>query len=143
MMQLVRNQHGVILDPEFHDGLLLGIVMSPSDKSLTVHCQTIDKEDCRLTIPQIVRLRADDFRQGNIIFEMTLREGPEVPEEAVRKLWQFEGDMAAKHLATLMRKIQSDRWILFEIGSSYGCELLAVSQGSIADVTWSAAAPVG
>jgi hypothetical protein len=55
---------GRLIDPEFHDGLLLGIVLSEDREDLTLFCRREDGKDFSLVVPQIDRLRVDNFLQG-------------------------------------------------------------------------------
>jgi hypothetical protein len=132
-MDFERDERGNVTSPDFHDGELLGMVLSPAERSLRLCCRTVDKQEYELHIPKIVRLLANNFREGDIIFEVAPYEGARVSEHAVKALWQYDEAMAKKLLATQMREIRSSGWTLLEIGSSYGCELLAMSRQSPAD----------
>ncbi len=129
------DARGVIIGPDFHDGKLMGMRLYTADKSLILYCRTVDEKDYELTIPKVVRLVANDFREGNIIFEATLCEGTKVPEHAVKELWQYNAAMRKKHLDIQMQQIHSGRWTLLRIESSYGCKLLVLSQESAAHIS--------
>ena len=121
---------GVVLDPELHDGFLRGITVSPS-KTLTVACSTLSGENVELVLEDVVRLRADNFREGNIIFEVRLLRGSACSPELVRKVFNYSDEEAARLLPRDMRTIANESWNLIAIDSSYGCELVAIARGSV------------
>jgi hypothetical protein len=89
-MTLVIDGNGTVTDPDFHDGQLLGIVLSPDREDLTLYCRRVDGRDFSLMLPRIVRLRVDNFLEGNIIYEISIREGDRCPAEAVQRLWNYD-----------------------------------------------------
>jgi hypothetical protein len=122
------NERGVLINPDLHDGLLVGLVLSPP-KSLTLVCKTVDGTDCNVVVTKIEHLRADNFLQGNIIFEICIYEGRNCSLDALKKLYAVKEDQQLdRFLPDAMAKIIRERWSLLELGSSYGCELLALSR---------------
>jgi hypothetical protein len=127
-MKPILDRNKVLIDPELHDGQLLGIIVSPDREDLTLYCRRTDGVDIAVTLPDLIRLRVDNFLEGNIIFEISIREGEQCSADAVRKLWNYDETEAGQHLATLMKEIKDGGWSLIELSSSYGCELLAMSR---------------
>jgi len=138
-MDLRRDNSGTVIEPEFHDGQLLGFVLSPSDQSLTIFCQTVDKLDYVIRVPSLVRFRGDDFREGNIIFDISIREGRAIPPSAVRKVWSYDDAAADKFLTSRLEEIGRGKWALLEVTSSYGGQLLAISRSAASSLTITAA----
>jgi hypothetical protein len=123
---------GTLKAPDLHDGQLTGISMG-DDETLTLYCSSVGGGSCTLRIPNVTRLRADNFREGNVIFEVNVYEGEECPEALVGRLYN-EGQNGG-NLASHMLEIRQKRWALFELTSSYGCELLALSRRSAIGIT--------
>lgn len=110
---------------DLHDGYLNGIVVR-AENTLVLHCKTADGKTGTLTIPGLVRLRADNFNEGNIIFELSFHRGRECPEDLVKKLKGYDEIRDAETLSRDMKNIEERNWTLLELTSSYGCDLLAL-----------------
>jgi hypothetical protein len=134
-MTLVLDGEGILRDPGLHDGLLLGIVLSPNGDKLTLLCRDVDGKEFRLTIPELVRLRVDEFMLGNIIFDVSIREGDNCPPESVQRAYSYDDDSARKYLPSRLKEIRDGRWTLVEVGTSYGCELFALSRAHADQIT--------
>ncbi|HEY6418986.1 MAG TPA: hypothetical protein VIX59_08285 [Candidatus Binataceae bacterium] len=134
-MILVIDPDGTLIDPEFHDGLLLGIVLSPDGGDLTLLCRRVDGRDFSLALPRLVRLRADNFLEGNIIFGISIYEGDSCPPEDVRWVWDYNDEHAQQYLPKHMKDITDERWTLLKVTTSYGCELVALSKAHADEIT--------
>ncbi len=89
-MDILRDDSGVVRNPSFHDGRFLGLVISPDKRQLTIYCQTVDGLQYEITAPGLVRLRADNILEGNIIFDLAVHEGGTISADAVKKLWRYD-----------------------------------------------------
>jgi len=98
-MTPVMDPDGTMRAPDLHGGLLLGIVLSPDREDLTLFCRTADGTDLRLTFPGLVRLRVDNFLEGNIIFEVSIRAGDRCPPAALKRVWDYDDNESRQHLA--------------------------------------------
>jgi len=127
-MKAVLGVEGVLIDPQPHDGLLLGIVLSEERKDLALLCRQGDGKDFSLVVPKLERLRADNFLAGNIILRISIYEGERCPAAIVRWMFDYDDDEARKHLANHMKAITDGRWTVVEITTSYGCDLVALSE---------------
>jgi hypothetical protein len=92
-----------------------------------------------LIVPAIERTRADNILQGNIIFEISLLEGQKCPSALIEELYCYINEVrnhryskneapANTFIPNQLEKIAREKWTLVTIGSSYGCELLALSR---------------
>lgn len=113
--------------PDLHDGYLEGILVS-KDKTLMLSCRDAMSREWLITVPKLHRLKADNFSEGNIIFEINLYVGDNCPHVLIQKLQGYREEMAAESLSKDLEKISKGNWTLVEITSSYGCELLALSE---------------
>lgn len=120
--------------PDLHDGYLEGILVS-KDKNLILSCRDVTSREWLITVPKLHRLKADNFSEGNIIFEITLYVGDNCPHILIRKLQGYREEKAAESLSNDLEKISKGNWTLVEITSSYGCELLALSEAEASFVT--------
>ena len=89
-MTPVIGRNRTMTEPDFHDGQLLGMVLSPDREDLTLLCRRVDGRDFSLTLPRIVRLRVDNFLEANIIYELSIRERDRPPQQAVHRLWNYD-----------------------------------------------------
>lgn len=108
-----------------HDGYLNGIVVR-AEETLVLYCKTADGKTCTVTIPGLMRLRADNFNEGNIIFELNFYQGLDCPKDLVKKLKGYDGIRDAETFSGDMNSIEEHNWTLLELTSSYGCDLLAL-----------------
>lgn len=122
----------VLLEPDLHDGTLSGIVLT-APKTLSLHCADVDQRQYVLRLSGLVRLRANDFMEGNVIFEVKVHTHDFSPG-LVKRVYGESGDAVPEWLPATLLKLSRGEWTLLEITSSYGCHLLALAEGSL-DVT--------
>jgi hypothetical protein len=113
--------------PDLHDGFLDGIYVS-TDKKLILNCRDVTNRPWVITVPRIRRLKADNFSEGNIIFEVNIYSGQDCPVNLIRKLQGYLNEGSESLLAGDLKIIAENNWTLVEVTSSYGCELLALSE---------------
>jgi hypothetical protein len=123
------NTDGELIEPEFHDGDLTGLRMV--DKTLKLYLATKNKEKFILSIPNVRRLKVHNFLEGNIVFDLTIYNNPEVFEKKLMLLHGYNEEQAKKYIPINLREITEHQLSFFELGSSYGCELLALFSGTI------------
>ena len=123
----------VLCDPDFHDGCLTGVVVR--DRStLELHCTTVDGVDHLLRLEGLDALKADNFSQGYIIFEVIVHRPPFDPELVLRAHRHSGEGKPDREDAWLPRKLDRmlrENWTLLQITSSYGCEVLAIASGEM------------
>lgn len=120
---------------DLHDGYLNGLVVR-AENTLVLHCKTADGKTCTVTIPGLVRLRANNFNEGNIIFELNFFQGGQCPDNLVRELKGYDETRDAEALIADMKNIGECNWTLLELTSSYGCDLLALFDRPAAGVKY-------
>ena len=130
--------NGVLTRSNPHDGALLGILLAP-EANLSIYFRTADAKLYQMIVPAIARVRADNILEGNIIFEICLLEGQKCPSGLVEDLCCYTNEarshrypkneaLANTFIPNHLKKIAREKWTLITIGSSYGCELLALSR---------------
>jgi hypothetical protein len=118
-----------IAEPNLHDGLLTSIALR--DHDLTLGCSNSDGERYELLLRGIVRLQANDFREGNIILSVERFLGAECPRDLVLKAYGEESDPAATWVPGVLDQIEREGWTLLVLASSYGCTLSALANGPL------------
>lgn len=133
VIEIRRNDMGSIIEPRLHDGLLTRIELIGDDRAeLAVTSE--DGSRFELSLLGLVRLKATDFLQGNIILDAVLYRGnlsnPALLE-AVLGMTQEEAKSTRTFHETLT-DIRSGSLALLELQPSYGCYLLALCREVVA-----------
>jgi hypothetical protein len=115
--------------PDLHDGSLNGIIVSEG-KTLELRCAQADGRRYVLRLPELVSLRADDFRQGNIILGVNIYES-DFPADLIKSVYGEDGDADPAWLSREFQTLRQGGWTLLELTSSYGCHLLALARGQL------------
>ena len=119
----------VLRDPDFHDGALTGVRVI--DRSvLELSCSTVDGGRYLLSLSGLECLRADNFLQGNIIFELRTFNS-DLPLDLVRKAFGIQEGERPNWLEPKLVELSTGHWTLLELSSSYGCDLTAIGRGEV------------
>lgn len=129
-MEITLNcseQSRKLLDPNLHDGRLLGIILpSPRDAELAVADAT-GKRYC-IALDGVLRLHAGDFWEGNIILDVTVSRGERVLVDDLAPL-AFAGQNQAQseaYLKSVHNQVVRESLFVIQLNPSYGCYLTAV-----------------
>lgn len=122
--QKSRPNNGMKILERFHDGSLDGLLISGT--TVRVFLSANDGEEFILEVRGVLSLKADGFRQGNIIFEVLERDGDNLTLGDMIHFFDFndEADAQGKLESTRGRNL-----VVLEINPSYGasCTILAES----------------
>jgi hypothetical protein len=118
----------VELEPSLHDGEFFGLLVTPS-KELELCCVTCAGEGVRIRLPGLVRLRAEEFLEGNTIFAVGQYQGS-APAELLNFVFGLDDGPGGKGKEFADRA--ATNWTLLHLRSSYGCELVALATGRVA-----------
>jgi hypothetical protein len=119
---------------QFHDGFLNGLLIQ--NTTVYVFISTDKSKKFVLEGGDVLSLKADGFRQGNIIYDVLVRDGDEVTLEDIQNFYEFKDEAnALKKLEDVRRKTV----VVLEINPSYGasCLILAGSVDLITYQEWS------
>lgn len=119
----------LITDPNLHDGYLNSLVLTKG--GLSIGCSTVDGTTYELSLSKVERLRADDFREGNIIFSVETFVGADCPEDLVLEVFGPGADPSRPWFVDVMERIRREGWTFVSIDSSYGCVLKALAKGPL------------
>jgi hypothetical protein len=114
------NPH--VVEPSLYDGALYGILTTPNAE-LWLFCETAEGETLELRLPGLMSLRCDNFREGNIIFEVNESRSA-APIRLLRQVLGYDEAYPEQP-----PEIPEGEWTLFEVTSSFGCELRALAKG--------------
>jgi hypothetical protein len=123
----MSDDNVLLREPDLHDGTLTGIVLNDL-KGVTVYCADVDGRQYVLRLAGLVRLCADHFLEGNIIFEVKVHT-QKFSSELIRRVYGEDDNSAPEWLPGVMLNLSHGTWTLLEVTSSYGCHLLALAQG--------------
>jgi hypothetical protein len=119
------------LTPSFHDGNLLGIQLAAGQVALSL--KRVNGENYELTLHSLEALQVDDFREGNIIFDIEVICGGAPSAEALESLFVSPHPSAAKKyhdthaqfLSGKVAKVGAGEATVVRITSSYGADIVA------------------
>lgn len=120
--------------PNFHDGNLVGL--SVSERTATLSVVRHDGALWRIELSGVRHLKADDFREGNIISYCEVVTNAEPSRALLEAVANGPHETAAQEyqdqyrlfIDDLSEQIRSGRFSLFYVEPSYGCEVLAICE---------------
>jgi hypothetical protein len=126
------DKHGFLQNPWFHDGGLTGITVT--DDVVKLGLKTVDGQHFSLALFDTVAFVATNFQLGNTVFDVRLLTGTDVEKDRLAALYPSPHQSAAEHLHDAYDKaidhkrkaILTGKMTLFELTSSFGCEIVAL-----------------
>jgi hypothetical protein len=120
--------------PTFHDGLLAGVNVHTKRAKLVLH--RLNGEVWEVIVHGVQALRMDNFREGNIVYELKIFQGVTPPAGVLERLFDAPHPSAAKSyheqyasfLGSRRHAIASGKNLLLAIDCSYGADLLAYGE---------------
>jgi len=109
---------------EFHDGFVDGLLLD--GYGVRLYLSTDEKQSFVLAVDDVRSLRLNDFREGNIIFDVVVRDGDEVTLSDMVELYGFSDEAKA---VLKLGETHREGLIVVEVNPSYGasCLILAAS----------------
>jgi hypothetical protein len=120
--------------PTFHDGNLTGLTVAKAAAILSV--VRSDGVEWRIELEGVRYLKADDFREGNIVSSCRAITRADPPRGLLETLARGPHESAApeyheKHqlfINDLAEQVRQGSLTLLIVEPSFGCELLAISE---------------
>jgi len=120
--------------PNFHDGNLTGL--SVFERTATVSIVRADGVRWRIELSGVRNLKADNFREGNIISHCEVVTGAEPSRELLQAVAKGPHEAAAQEyhdryrmfIDGLVEQVKSGRLSLLNIEPSYGCDVIAICE---------------
>jgi hypothetical protein len=129
------DDNGFLRSPNLHDGFLDGILLAGENRA-TVLLRTVAGQSFSMQIIGVEALVCNDFRQGNIIFDVQIVSRVVASEDTLGHLFvpphpdaalEFH-DEHKRFLGRQISRIKDGELKLVSIESSYGCNLKALCQ---------------
>lgn len=124
-----ENVGQIFREPDFHDGALTGVRVIERS-TLELYCSTLEGEAYKVSLSGLEALKVDNFREGNIIFEIELFNS-NFPIELVKRAFSLSAEENPPWLQQKITEMTADGWTLLELSSSYGCEIAAIAKGKL------------
>lgn len=119
---MALSDTGSIVNPCLHDGFLTKIeILDDNEARLTVREETGGKFE--LILSGLVRLKASEFCEGNLILDVILHTGETCDAVLLGELYRV---MSGQAFDSILRKVRERELSILEIQPSYGCTLLAL-----------------
>lgn len=113
---------------QFHDGIFEGLWI-PSKGTVNVYLSTSERERTTVLLTGVVMVKVTGFKEGNIIFDVTTRDGDEITLLDIADLYDLRPDhQPAAWEHQLLEKAQKQGFQLFQINPSYGGSCLMLSE---------------
>lgn len=123
-MQLVLSKDYEVIDPPVHDAHIRGLLLY-GDRDLKILIETVDAGHYCLLLRGVERLRADDFRQGNIILDVTIAPIIDSDPNDIAYVYGVEGP-DNMFVEKKVRQLIQDKKLLVKINPSFGCSAVCV-----------------
>jgi hypothetical protein len=123
---------------QFHDGYFEGIWV-PERGNAHVYLATSDRRRTTVVLEGVVMVRLTGFKGGNIILDVSIRNGAEPSIEDIAVLYDLTPDHSPEPWERdLLQRVRQESLCLFEISSSYGgeCLILAASVQLLSREQW-------
>ena len=118
------DDSGEITSLVVHDAKLIGLLLA-QPKRLLIAIQVGSGETTCLVLNGVDRLRADDFRQGNIILSASVSSGSNVEKADVAYAHGLsENDVT--FLESILPRIEREQLLVVRLDPSYGCALVCI-----------------
>jgi hypothetical protein len=111
--------------PDFHDGYLEGLFVSSTQAK--VFLRTAAGQRYTLILQEVERLYAENFRQGNIIFDVEFFQPEQLTQDAVFEVYGYSEQHQKNFLMEQWIRGAKERCLqAVEISTSYGCSALVL-----------------
>lgn len=124
-------EDGSILEPNVHDGRIIGL-FTLENKKLLLPILMVNKSVTCIAFTDLECLRVDDFREGNIILDITISSGTDVDVTDIayaHGLEQFTSSETNPYLNKAVQNFITDKKLFVQINPSYGCKLVCICGG--------------
>jgi len=125
---ILISEDGSILEPNVHDGRIIGL-FTLENKKLLLPILTANKSFICIALNDLECLRVDDFREGNIILDITVSSGTDVEIADIayaHGLEQLTYSEANPYLNKAVQNFITGKKIFVQINPSYGCKLVCI-----------------
>jgi len=125
MLKIAEDSHALI-EPNLHDGALVGISSDNERIDLTV--DDAEARRFHIILDGVVEFLATDFKQGNIILDVTIVQGGQTQANDLGTLNQSEYSQDEKYLQKLHRRVVDESLYVLQLNPSYGCQIISIAR---------------
>lgn len=125
--QIAFSDDGTLINSALHDAELFGILSCPN-RRVSILARDIHGKIYCLALLGVERFRGDDFRDGNIILDITVETGADVNREYIAYTFDIDISAGNTFLDNIIRKFNLGELILVRLDPSYGCSFSCVCE---------------
>ena len=131
---IVLSDAEAIISPNLHDGTVDGILLLPNN-TVFILVKNLDHQVYCLSLSGVDLLKMDDFRQGNIILDITISVGENICKWDFIDLCGYKED---DHVGLSLRaaKATQNQTLSVRITPSYGGSLVCLCQSIEIEKDW-------
>ena len=113
---------------DFHDGYVDGVLVSGD--ATRIFLRTVREARFTLTLTGVDALHFEDFKQGNIIFELNFLSLNELEPSFIFELYDYNDELKNRFVLNDWVATAKKRGLqVMEITPSYGCSISALFKG--------------
>lgn len=113
----------VLMEPDLHDGALLGIAL-PADGRVEIAVADASGKLFCISLTAVTIFHASDFWEGNIILDLTVMRGTQVgPNE----LTELRSRLRDEDIRRALESVARDSLFVVQLNTSYGCHFVAIA----------------
>jgi len=121
-MVVIENR--MVVEPNVHDAQVMGIMLEKNGRAVLA-LEGADGRVMCLVMDGVVRLKADDFRQGNTLLSLSVSEGASLDVGDVAEAYGVSHPDQG-FLPQAMVKLASEGFIVVHMSPSYGCSTVCI-----------------
>ena len=122
----IRYQGQTLIAPSFHDANIVAFRLET--KGITIDLVTTRKSCYSIKLCGLVHIKADDFREANIVLGIYVVNKEYSKDSHLLKLYGLDRPSDEAWFRTLVTNLEKGALRLFTIAPSCGCELAAVCE---------------
>ena len=130
--KLVISDSEEIVEPQLHDSRLTGVQLLPHG-AVRIVFEKADGVGCSLLLQEVERLRVDDFREGNIVLDVTASLIHLAMAEDVARAYAVK-DVNNSDFQRILKELISGNRLLLEVNPSFGCHLVSVCGSVLVEI---------
>ena len=123
------NSKSVLIDPDFHDGLLTGVILDRG--TLELRLTDINEKSWSLIVPQILALSATNLLKANIVYEIEFFHKNKLTFEVGDSL---DVSYFGENLKDVANAVAEGTLTVMRISTSFGVDLVTVSTAPLSEV---------
>lgn len=118
---VVISDCGTLVQPNVHDGYVRGIAISNKNEIVAL-LDSLEGPSYELIMHDIVAFKADDFREGNIILDITITTRRLISVAELSHLIDVDNyENRKNYIDSIIAKINEGALYFIELNPSYGC----------------------